>query len=202
MGSMLLGAGLFGGGMNTMLGGGGFMFAAARAGPGAPEVVVVGGEVAVVGGVTAVMGAGLGLRGAVSGGENIAYLMSTGKRTPTTPGDKASKGVATARAVAGELPAGVKCLHKCMDFSEGLEAGLKAKGVQGTRIDIETGVFVYSDEFGALGAQGSPHRAVQVGDTIFDNMRPGGVPAQQFWDDLGGDMVLDSPAFRVTRTDF
>ena len=51
--------------------------------------------------------------------------------------------VPSAKAIAKDLPASIRCLYKCMDFSESLEEALKAAGIQGKRITIDTtGPFV------------------------------------------------------------
>ena len=52
---------------------------------------------------------------------------------------------------------------------------------------------VWSESLGkALGARGSPHVAVEVGGVIFDNMRPGGMNAAHFFEDIGGKMLDDA----------
>lgn len=37
-----------------------------------------------------------------------------------------------------------------------------------------------------FGGTGSWHEFIRIGDKIFDNMRPNGVPAAEFWKDIGG----------------
>ena len=43
---------------------------------------------------------------------------------------------------------------------------------------------IYSDELGAVISENGFHRAVQVGDLVFDNLRPNGMPYQQWLEDL------------------
>ena len=47
-----------------------------------------------------------------------------------------------------------------------------------------------SDEFGNIGSSagsGSWHEFIQIGDKIYNNMRPYGAPASEFWKDIGGE---------------
>jgi hypothetical protein len=55
--------------------------------------------------------------------------------------------------------------------------------------------WIYSDKFGPkpLGDKGVPHRAVRVGDAVFDNMNPNGIPYSEWVDDLGGKQFTTLP---------
>jgi len=68
------------------------------------------------------------------------------------------------------------------------------EGVNGFKIVIDPGnKFVLSDTLGQLGAKGANHEAIRVGDTVFDNLRPQGIPYKDFINDLGGREFLQPP---------
>ena len=70
------------------------------------------------------------------------------------------------------------------------------------KIDLPNGRgFVYSDSKGILGGDGMGHDAVRVGDMVFDNMRPEGIPYDQFIADLGGAAFFGKLA-QLTATPF
>ncbi len=76
---------------------------------------------------------------------------------------------------------------KCEEFADDLQAKLKSQGQSGARIKVESPSKYYalkSRRFGNLGAAGGDHTVIQVGDKIYDNFRPQGVPAAEFWEDL------------------
>lgn len=112
--------------------------------------------------------------------------------------------LARVQQAAAALPQQLRQLHQCHGFADALQDVLQASGIQGTRIQIEVGrgITIWSDSLRALGTQDMGHSAIQVGDMIFDNMRPQGIPAAQFFDDLGGAQFVGSSAVRITRTAF
>lgn len=107
-----------------------------------------------------------------------------------------------ANEIAEKVPEKFKKRFMCKDFSKAMEEALKRKGIKGARIEIDTGAMVYSDAFGALGDKGMPHWAIRVGDTVFDNFRTSGVDVKAFFDDLGGDLLFNSPLHKVTQKPF
>ena len=65
---------------------------------------------------------------------------------------------------------------------------MKENSISGERIRVtpKTGKsIIYSDKFGTIGESGV-HDAIKVGDYIFDNMNPNGVPYAEWFSDLGG----------------
>ncbi|MDP3156044.1 MAG: FG-GAP-like repeat-containing protein [Archangium sp.] len=110
----------------------------------------------------------------------------------------------TARRIARELPRGVRKYGKCMEFADKMLSALKFAGVKGTRLDVKVGkgITVYSTECGALGAEGMPHAAIRVGDLVFDNMRPQGIPYAEFIADLGGELFTGSKGVGILTTAF
>ncbi|WP_438012061.1 papain fold toxin domain-containing protein [Sorangium sp. So ce321] len=112
--------------------------------------------------------------------------------------------MATAQRIAGKISGSLKCFGRCADFANVLQKGLQKQGVSGTRIEIQVGkgITPYSNKFGALAERGRGHTAVRVGDAVFDNFRPGGVPYSEFIDDLGGSDFFGTPFVNVIEIAF
>ena len=109
-----------------------------------------------------------------------------------------------ARDLASRLPSELRCWGQCKQFASALQEGLQQLGVKGTRIEIQVGkgITPVSDTVGVLAERGVGHAAVRVGDTVFDNLRPGGIPYQEFIDDLGGSSFFGTPFVRLIETIF
>jgi hypothetical protein len=112
--------------------------------------------------------------------------------------------VVTAQQIAGKISQNLKCFGRCADFANSLQQGLQKAGVSGTRIEIQVGkgITPYSNKFGALAERGRSHTAIRIGDTVFDNFRPGGVPYSEFIADLGGPDFFGTPFVKVIETAF
>ena len=107
--------------------------------------------------------------------------------------------VRSARRISESLPS-ANCWGECFAHARGLKAGLRRKGINGKEITVDAGEkYVYSNAHGALGAQGAVHKAIRVGDTVFDNMSPGGLPWSEWIDDLGGKVFTQSPHAILTE---
>jgi hypothetical protein len=110
--------------------------------------------------------------------------------------------VTRAQAISEGLPS-ANCWGECFAHADGLIAGLKNEGISGSELIVNPGnKWVFSDSLGPLGEQGAIHRAVRVGGTVFDNMRPGGIPYSAWIDDLGGPQFLNPPQARLTVVPF
>ncbi|MDE6407165.1 MAG: hypothetical protein K2K48_06815 [Anaeroplasmataceae bacterium] len=80
--------------------------------------------------------------------------------------------------------------YKCKEFANELEAGMKENGISGERIKAtpKTGrEYIYSDKFGIIGDNGF-HEGIKIGDMIYDNLRPQGIPYSEWVSDLGGEV--------------
>lgn len=99
-----------------------------------------------------------------------------------------------AQALAKLVPK--SCLRDgaCVDFAQNLEELMLKKGMKGKRLCVRSlggkGA-PYSDKFGSLGSA-SFHYAVQVGELVFDNKRPEGIPISEWVKDLGGSQFVGS----------
>jgi hypothetical protein len=125
-------------------------------------------------------------------------------RLPKPQIAQVARGVTTAQQVAGKISGSLKCFGRCADFANALQKGLQKAGVSGTRIEIQVGkgITPYSNKFGALAERGRSHTAIRVGDTVFDNFRPGGVPYSEFIADLGGLDFFGTPFVKVIEAAF
>ncbi|WP_437828343.1 DUF6531 domain-containing protein [Sorangium sp. So ce1153] len=109
-----------------------------------------------------------------------------------------------ARKLAARISSKVKVYGKCFEFAARLQKSLQNKGISGSLIEIQVPprMLVYSDAVGRLGDIGQPHRAIRVGDMVFDNLRPQGISYQEFIKDLGGDLLFGKPGVGITETVF
>ncbi len=87
---------------------------------------------------------------------------------------------------------------------DALQEGLKEAGIHGTRIDISVGkgITPWSDTLGPLAERDRGHSAIRVGDTVFDNFRPGGISYSEFIEDLGGNQFFGTPFVKMVETRF
>jgi RHS repeat-associated protein len=122
-------------------------------------------------------------------------------RSLSTGGGESAKSAARSAARISE---NVKCYGKCSQFADRLQNALLRKGISGTRIKIEVPKYgqLLSDTVGPIGDPGMSHAAIRVGDTVFDNFRPTGIPYQQFLDDLGVPTAVRQGVVRITESGF
>lgn len=74
---------------------------------------------------------------------------------------------------------------KCDNFAVEFEKLLLKKRVKGKRLCVKSKTgFVASLNYKNISTNGS-HFAVQVGELVFDNLYPDGIPAKEWLDDLG-----------------
>ncbi|WOO39345.1 DUF6531 domain-containing protein [Rubellicoccus peritrichatus] len=114
-----------------------------------------------------------------------------------------------ARKLSRNLPDNLKCDGVCDKYADALQDSLKKRGISGERIRVEAGVdsSIYSDRLGKQlsgitnEAGVGYHDAIRVGDEVFDNFRPQGIPVDEFFEDLGGSMI-EQTGGRVLTTTF
>jgi hypothetical protein len=76
--------------------------------------------------------------------------------------------------------------YQCIDCMKKIVETLQAKGVKGEVLKVKTGTGrIWSDKHGVISTTGE-HYAVKVGDTVYDNLNPKGIPYREWVDDLGG----------------
>ncbi|MFV8749406.1 SpvB/TcaC N-terminal domain-containing protein [Nannocystaceae bacterium ST9] len=134
---------------------------------------------------------------------------SKAKRTEVIAQEAKSTGTVTdiekAKKSAHRLSDSVKAFGKCIEFASRLRRSLKRHGVPGTHIRLEwqgsnfgdmrgSGVFIGSDV----------HEAIMVGDIVFDNLNPGGVPYAEWRNSIRNlaDTRLPVPDRYFTSTAF
>ncbi len=88
---------------------------------------------------------------------------------------------------------------QCKECAEAIADALRKKGLSGTFIDVQTKMpdgrnslhNIWSDLAGANISTNGTHRAVLIGDTVFDNMHPNGIPLAQWIKDLFSPVALE-----------
>jgi hypothetical protein len=76
---------------------------------------------------------------------------------------------------------------ECDKFARDLQTKLQTQGKAGAQVTVRPPGKYYaleSKQFGKLGGPGGDHIAVESEGRIYDNFRPDGVPAEEFWNDL------------------
>jgi len=116
----------------------------------------------------------------------------------------ARNSVASAARSATRISSSVKVFGMCQEFASRLQTALQRKGISGAliRIDVRKNGQLISDTVGPVAAPGGSHFAIRVGDTVFDNLRAGGISFQEFLADLGVPDAVRLGAARVTETTF
>ncbi len=95
--------------------------------------------------------------------------------------------------VASQAAKGFNNLE-CKECVAAVVKEMKAKGLSGEIIDLSTDVnrpFIYSDRLGGVISQNGTHQAVRIGDTVFDNLNPNGIPYGEWLKDLHSVQGLD-----------
>ena len=81
---------------------------------------------------------------------------------------------------------------QCKECTDSIVNAMKQKGLNGEILDIRTISRqgqpsyhnIYSDSLGRNISTNGTHRAVRVGNTVFDNLHPNGIPFDQWLNDL------------------
>ncbi|WP_080402154.1 RHS repeat-associated core domain-containing protein [Burkholderia ubonensis] len=109
--------------------------------------------------------------------------------------------LAKARAYAKSLPARFKELFKCKEFANALKGKLENAGIEGEHLILDTPSVergnIWSDRAQENIATNGHHEGIKVGDVVFDNMNPEGVPYSDWIDDL-----FSLGGFNITSTRF
>ena len=100
-----------------------------------------------------------------------------------------------ARRIAAGLPGSVKCFGKCLNFADEFSQALRQQGIGGTIIRLEKQGAAIGDVRGKGTFVGTDvHEAVQIGDTVFDNLNPNGVPFSEWRESL---RFLHNPSVQI-----
>ncbi len=92
----------------------------------------------------------------------------------------------TARAIASRLRKSCKKMFACKDFARKMENVLLKKDVKGKRICLKSKAGIWSNGNKTNITDTGDHVAIQVGDLVFDNLYPEGIPLAEWIDDFGG----------------
>ncbi|WP_172253550.1 polymorphic toxin-type HINT domain-containing protein [Saccharibacillus deserti] len=95
--------------------------------------------------------------------------------------------------IINDIPGVCKKWGKCKDFADSFESNLKKNGISGQRINIisSTGQ-IYSEKLGRSVTDNGEHSAIRIGDVIYENLNPKGVPYKEW----AGDLALTDPFFK------
>ncbi|MCM1097617.1 MAG: hypothetical protein NC427_06080 [Ruminococcus flavefaciens] len=104
---------------------------------------------------------------------------------------------ADVRTIVNRIPNNLKQLGKCDEFAQSLVNALDEKGIPYQIIRIDSKYGIYSDKAAMSIGQGY-HYGVQVGNTVYDNMTPGGIELSTWLEDLGLTQGLNSISWNYT----
>jgi len=114
---------------------------------------------------------------------------------PQTDPDCANKVQDALKAVSSSCIA----KFKCIDYANELQENLESLGVNGARLEVNSSTgYLESLENGVISTNGR-HDAIQVGNTVYDNLNVNGVNITTWEGDLG---IGEYPEITVTPTGF
>ncbi|QEY26175.1 hypothetical protein D0T92_06305 [Neisseria zalophi] len=94
------------------------------------------------------------------------------------------------KELANRLNPKLKQRFKCTEFADALQKEMKKEGISGERVKVKThsnhGAYgnIWSDKAKANISENGIHHAIKCGDTVFDNMNPGGMEHNKWVSDL------------------
>ncbi len=77
-------------------------------------------------------------------------------------------------------------MFACKDLARHMERNLVGKNVQGKRICLKSQAGIWSDRLRTNITDTGDHVAIQVGELVFDNLNPDGIPLSEWINDFGG----------------
>nr|WP_259113546.1 papain fold toxin domain-containing protein [Chryseobacterium sp. JUb7] len=84
------------------------------------------------------------------------------------------------------IPSSLKQLNMCKDFASSLVEKMMAKGIKGEMVVLKSDTgFIWSERLGKTISTNGDHVGVKVGNIVYDNMFPKGLPYNQWASDLG-----------------
>ncbi|MGQ0556821.1 MAG: polymorphic toxin-type HINT domain-containing protein, partial [Nitrospiraceae bacterium] len=96
-----------------------------------------------------------------------------------------------AQALAALVPKACTGVFKCKQFARDFERLLVGKEMNGRRLCLRSRTGrIWSDRFGVI-AENGIHVAAQVGEMVFDNLHPDGIPLAEWKSDLGAGQFED-----------
>ena len=84
------------------------------------------------------------------------------------------------------MPSSLKQLNMCKDFASDLVERMTAQGIKGEMVVLKSDTgFIWSEKLGKTISTNGDHVGVKVGNVVYDNMFPKGLPYSQWINDLG-----------------
>ena len=125
------------------------------------------------GNVTEILKMGNGAADAVSDGRKVAKGVGAG-------GNGLSLG-----ELINKIPNKYKKKFQCFEFSDEMERLMKENKIVGEKVFVESkSKRIWSYKFDVISTNGK-HRAIKIGDTIYDNLNPAGIKYEEWLYDLG-----------------
>ena len=135
-------------------------------------------------------------------GQALIFLAGMRKDLAEESAEFLAKHISETTKLAERVSDSFKCNGMCKEFAGDLQKKMKAAGINGQRLDMETGTgLIYSNKNKVISTNGT-HSAIKVGDTVFDNLNPKGVKHNDWIDDLGGKEFTKPPHALIKSTDF
>jgi len=89
-------------------------------------------------------------------------------------------------AIIEAMPSSLKQLNMCKDFAASLVEKMTAQGLKGEVVVLKSDTgYIWSETLGKTISTNGDHVGVKVGNIVYDNLFPKGVPYGQWASDLG-----------------
>lgn len=89
-------------------------------------------------------------------------------------------------AIIESIPSSLKQLNMCKAFSSSLAKKMTAQGLKGEMVVLKSDTgFIWSETLGKTISTNGDHVGIKVGNMVYDNMFPKGIPYNQWLKDLG-----------------
>lgn len=102
------------------------------------------------------------------------------------------------KMLAGQVPDIFKKMFSCKEFAAAFKKILQENGIEGAEVILKSDTGrIWSESLGKVISTNGDHVGIKVGDLIFDNLNPKGIPYKKWLDDLGADF----PGMRPPKID-
>ena len=87
--------------------------------------------------------------------------------------------------ITAKLPTSLKQNFQCDKFAQALRKELTEAKISFSTIELNSHAGIWSNRINGLISENGFHEAIQVGDMVFDNINPNGIPYNDWDIDLG-----------------
>ena len=117
-------------------------------------------------------------------GENNSDKPTEGEDTDTEEPSEGEDDNPNIRDIIDRIPDELKNYGKCDEFAQSLANALEEEGLEYQIIRVDSEFGIYSDKAG-MSIGDNYHYGIQVGNAVYDNLTPEGVPLDAWLEDLG-----------------